>query len=126
MVEIAPRMTVSGAAPATPKNTTDGTPSRLLASPRATMSGPAVVLRAMSDLSSTPARGERGPDGGLGVLHELDQVVRQRAHDPRHRLHAVALLLGAEEHVAGQSGRHNQCHEHPVGKVHRSPSTECL
>jgi hypothetical protein len=34
-------ITVSGAAPATPKNTTDGTPSRFLASARSIMSGAA-------------------------------------------------------------------------------------
>src|SRR3712207_8745806 len=34
-------MTVSGAAPATPKNTTEGTPSRFWAKARDTMSGPA-------------------------------------------------------------------------------------
>src|SRR5262245_30847374 len=42
MVVTEPRMTVSGAAPAIPKNTTDGTPRRLRASARETMSGPAL------------------------------------------------------------------------------------
>jgi hypothetical protein len=41
MVEIAPMITVSGAAPATPKKTTDGTPSRFLASAREMMSNSA-------------------------------------------------------------------------------------
>jgi hypothetical protein len=39
MAEIAPMITVSGATPATPKKTTDGTPSRFLASARPTISG---------------------------------------------------------------------------------------
>src|SRR5687768_8798338 len=45
-------MTVNGAAPATPKNTTDGTPSRFRASARETMSGPAGSGRFITGLQA--------------------------------------------------------------------------
>ena len=102
MVVTAPRMTVSGAAPATPKNTTDGTPSRLRASARDTMSGPAGSGRAINGLQAwmlalrrpsgagsgargdSPAAGrEHGSDGRLGVVDELSQVGREGLHDGR-------------------------------------------
>src|ERR1051325_6874603 len=62
MVVTAPRMTVSGAAPAIPKNTTEGTPRRLLANDRETMSGPAPFGRAMAGLQACELVAYRMPD----------------------------------------------------------------
>ena len=50
VASLAETVTVSGAAPATPKKTTDGTPSRLRASALEMMSGSAGSLRAINSL----------------------------------------------------------------------------